>query len=349
MTDPAPRRARLVLGEGEQERIFELTGSSCTIGRSELADIVISDDRASRSHATIGLFGGRFAVRDLGSANGTALNDRAITQDWLTHGDVIRIGRTQFRFEEISEISLAKATKRGEVAEEIDTERFRSLVHHSEHPCLVLSLGDQTTEYPLKGERLTIGRDPGCDIVIDTEMASRRHAQVERRGRAFLLRDAGSSNGTVVNRRKISQHVLQDGDLVQLGEAVLVFKAAYSAERLTVAEGAMGKGDRRPVVFVPGFMGSELYRGSERVWPSMHTLLRDPEQLRYGPDFPMEPRRVLGELVVIPKFITLDQYNRVGNYLEEAMGYQREKDLLEFAYDWRQDVRISARQLGAAI
>jgi pimeloyl-ACP methyl ester carboxylesterase len=63
----------------------------------------------------------------------------------------------------------------------------------------------------------------------------------------------------------------------------------------------------------------------------------------------MEPRKVLGELVVIPRFLTLDQYNRLGNYLEEGVGYQRERDLLEFAYDWRQDVRISARQLGAAI
>lgn len=349
MSDNPPLRARLVLSEGEQERVFELTGSNCTIGRSELSDIVIGDDRASRSHATIGIFGGRFAVRDLGSANGTALNDRVVSQDWLTHGDVIRIGRTQFRFEEVSQISLAKPTKVAELDDDVDVDRFRSLVHHSEHPCLVLSLGDQTMEYPLRGEMLTIGRDPACDIVIDTEMVSRRHAQVERRGRAFLLRDAGSSNGTVINKAKINQHVLQDGDVIRMGDAVLVFKAAYSTERLTVADGARERGHRRPVVFVPGFMGSELYRGSERIWPSMSTLLRDPEQLRYGPDFPLEPRKILGELVVIPKFLTLDQYNRVGNYLEEAIGYQRERDLLEFAYDWRQDVRISARQLGAAI
>lgn len=349
MSDQAPRRARLVLGEGDQERVFELSEGNCTIGRSELADIVINDDRASRSHAAIGMFGGRFAVRDLGSANGTSLNDRVVTQDWLTHGDVIRIGRTQFRFEEVSPIRLGKPTKPGEVNDELDVDRFRSLVHHSEDPCLVLSLGDQTVEYPLKGELLTIGRDPACDIVIDTEMVSRRHAQVERRGRAFLLRDAGSSNGTLVNRAKITQHVLQDGDLIRMGEAVMVFKAAFSPERLTVAEGAMGRGNRRPVVFVPGFMGSELYRGSERLWPSMHFLLRDSEQLRYRPDQPFEPRKVLGELVVIPKFLTLDQYNRLGNYLEEGVGYQRERDLMEFAYDWRQDVRISARQLGAAI
>ncbi len=140
----------------------------------------------------------------------------------------------------------------------------------------MLSFGDQTVEYPLLGEWITIGRDPACDIVIDTDMVSRRHAQVERRGRAFLLRDAGSSNGTVVNRSTDHQHVLQDGDVIRLGDAVMVFKAAFSPERLTVAEGARERDHRRPVVFVPGFMGSELYRGSERIWPSMHTLLRDP-------------------------------------------------------------------------
>jgi pimeloyl-ACP methyl ester carboxylesterase len=44
-----------------------------------------------------------------------------------------------------------------------------------------------------------------------------------------------------------------------------------------------------------------------------------------------------------------EQYSRAGDFLEEALGYQRGRDLLEFAYDWRQDVRQSARRLAEAI
>jgi pimeloyl-ACP methyl ester carboxylesterase len=53
--------------------------------------------------------------------------------------------------------------------------------------------------------------------------------------------------------------------------------------------------------------------------------------------------------VVVPNLIKLDQYNRLGNFLSESLGYERGKDLLEFAYDWRQDCRASASRLGAEI
>jgi pimeloyl-ACP methyl ester carboxylesterase len=54
-------------------------------------------------------------------------------------------------------------------------------------------------------------------------------------------------------------------------------------------------------------------------------------------------------VVIVPNIIKQDQYNRLGDYLVEELGYEREVDLFEFAYDWRQDVRISARQLGAYV
>jgi pimeloyl-ACP methyl ester carboxylesterase len=47
--------------------------------------------------------------------------------------------------------------------------------------------------------------------------------------------------------------------------------------------------------------------------------------------------------------IKVDQYNRLGDYLVEELDYSRGVDFFEFPYDWRQDVRISARQLGQLI
>ena len=58
---------------------------------------------------------------------------------------------------------------------------------------------------------------------------------------------------------------------------------------------------------------------------------------------------IVGEVVLVPKLVEQEQYSRAGDFLEEALGYERGRDLLEFAYDWRQDVRQSAQRLAETI
>jgi pSer/pThr/pTyr-binding forkhead associated (FHA) protein len=52
---------------------------------------------------------------------------------------------------------------------------------------------------------------------------SRKHAEFVRREGQFFVRDVGSLNGTYVDRDRIDEHVLQDGDEVQIGKYRLVF------------------------------------------------------------------------------------------------------------------------------
>ena len=54
-------------------------------------------------------------------------------------------------------------------------------------------------------------------------------------------------------------------------------------------------------------------------------------------------------MVVVPNLVSFDQYNLLGDYLVEELGYERENNFIEFAYDWRQDVRQSARELAQRI
>jgi pimeloyl-ACP methyl ester carboxylesterase len=110
-----------------------------------------------------------------------------------------------------------------------------------------------------------------------------------------------------------------------------------------------GEFAHRPVVIVPGLLGSELWRGSEQYWPNVRHLFSKPEMFRLPEEQPLEARRLVGEVVIVPNLIKLEQYDRLGDYLEESLGYEREKDLLEFAYDWRQDVRLSAQRLAETI
>jgi two-component system, cell cycle response regulator len=82
------------VGEG----IITLPSSRITIGRDAECGVVLDDPDVSRKHASIEIEGGRYVVRDLGSTNGTAVNDRRVKEQPLTSGDRVRVGKTIFKF-----------------------------------------------------------------------------------------------------------------------------------------------------------------------------------------------------------------------------------------------------------
>ena len=77
--------------------------------------------------------------------------------------------------------------------------------------------------YALDSDVVSLGRDPASDIFLDDITVSRRHAEVERDGARYSLRDVGSLNGTYVNRKRIERGELSEGDEVQVGKFKLVF------------------------------------------------------------------------------------------------------------------------------
>jgi hypothetical protein len=91
---------------------------------------------------------------------------------------------------------------------------------------------------------LVLGRDPGCDWVIDDARVSREHARFEESGGEHTVSDLGSRNGTRVNGRPIADSVaLRDGDLVDLGSAVTLryeLVAARGRQSLVLAGAALG-------------------------------------------------------------------------------------------------------------
>ncbi len=75
----------------------------------------------------------------------------------------------------------------------------------------------------LDAETTTAGRRPDSDIFLDDVTVSRKHAEFVRRGGAFVVRDVGSLNGTYVQRDRIDEAVLRDGDEVQIGKYRMIF------------------------------------------------------------------------------------------------------------------------------
>jgi FHA domain len=75
--------------------------------------------------------------------------------------------------------------------------------------------------YPL-GQEVTVGRAAGCQVTIEDSYASQLHARVFRRDGQIYVEDLGSTNGTYLNRRKVSgPMVLSRGDKLQIGNTVL--------------------------------------------------------------------------------------------------------------------------------
>jgi hypothetical protein len=81
--------------------------------------------------------------------------------------------------------------------------------------------GGMTHEVELPGAVAVLGRDPGCDIVLNDSKCSRRHATVESGPKGLVVRDSGSANGIFVNGRRVDHAPLRPGDVLRLGEVQL--------------------------------------------------------------------------------------------------------------------------------
>jgi pSer/pThr/pTyr-binding forkhead associated (FHA) protein len=80
------------------------------------------------------------------------------------------------------------------------------------------------SKFMLDADVTRAGRHPESDIFLDDITVSRRHAEFQRDGGGgYVVRDVGSLNGTYLNRERIDEDTLRNGDEVQIGKFKLVF------------------------------------------------------------------------------------------------------------------------------
>jgi pSer/pThr/pTyr-binding forkhead associated (FHA) protein len=87
------------------------------------------------------------------------------------------------------------------------------------------------TRFVLEGTETTLGRHPDSDIFLDDVTVSRRHATIKHSGDTFEISDAGSLNGTYVDRERVETARLHDMSEVQIGRFVLTFVVGVPAEQ----------------------------------------------------------------------------------------------------------------------
>lgn len=107
---------------------------------------------------------------------------------------------------------------------------------------LTIQAPGRASEQIVLGEALVLGRSSGCDICLPFSGVSKRHARIAPSVDGWRVFDLQSTNGTLVNGRRVSVRELEDGDVVELGPARLRFASdtalARSAVTIVPDEGA---------------------------------------------------------------------------------------------------------------
>jgi len=110
-------------------------------------------------------------------------------------------------------------------------------------------------ELPMQGDTLVIGREAGCQVMLDDPGVSKRHAQIIRVENEYIVRDQGSVNGTFVGEHRITHHTLHDGDVIHIGKHELIFRLMAGGERgaglpavAAAMQGGEAGGELAPVI-----------------------------------------------------------------------------------------------------
>jgi diguanylate cyclase (GGDEF)-like protein len=107
--------------------------------------------------------------------------------------------------------------------------------------------------YPLAENPTIVGRGDKCQIIIEDESVSRRHACIQADQDGFTITDLQSTNGTFVNEKRVSSHRLEDGDYLHIGNCIYRFLASGNLEaeyheelyRLAIVDALTGVHNKR--------------------------------------------------------------------------------------------------------
>lgn len=162
------------------------------VGRSSTNDIQLEDLTVSSQHAVFTISdNGQINIKDLNSTNGTFVNDKRITDTTtLKQGDLVKLGNLLFDWE----------TKCRVVSNKTVIQPINNIA--------TPSLGEDVID------KRTIGRDPSCSIIFQSEVVSRNHATLIQKKNGEIWIYNHSTNGISVNGQKVESQCLKHGDIV---------------------------------------------------------------------------------------------------------------------------------------
>ena len=179
--------------------LAETGRTSLTFGRSEDNDIVLASHLVSRRHGRFFYANGKWYIEDLGSTNGLIYNNASIQRREISDGDFIRIddGVETVTDGVLFVVSSAESTNQWNVLQ---------------------TAGLDT---------ITIGREQSCSITLPHVSVSKCHAKIVHENDGWYIVDNGSTNGVIVNNKRISgKEKLHEKDVIAITNSKLIFTSA---------------------------------------------------------------------------------------------------------------------------
>jgi NADPH-dependent 2,4-dienoyl-CoA reductase/sulfur reductase-like enzyme/pSer/pThr/pTyr-binding forkhead associated (FHA) protein len=185
-----------------------------SIGTDARCEIRLVGHEISHVHAQLTLHNEEHYIRDMGSEIGTWVDNHAVSVPHrLRSGQVITIGQTQLTY-----------VKQGHDAR---PSSVREAPQRAELPQLVVRQGPGVgLRHALRGNTVTIGREPQSLLRLEDVHVSRRHAVLSQQAGRWFVCDMHSSRGTFKNGARLQPGVdepLSEGDQLALGDTLLVF------------------------------------------------------------------------------------------------------------------------------
>jgi pSer/pThr/pTyr-binding forkhead associated (FHA) protein len=112
---------------------------------------------------------------------------------------------------------------------------------------LVKFKGDQRRDFALGPDKTVVGRATECTLRVPARDVSRRHCEIETAGGRVLVRDLGSSNGTFLNGKRITEAQLNPGDRLTVGPVTFVVQIDGKPAAVRPTDAAPPKADAAPL------------------------------------------------------------------------------------------------------
>lgn len=230
-----------IFKKGTKSGEFPLSGVETLIGRDKSAQVRLDDHIVSRKHARIVVADGGFVLEDLGTRNGTFVNGNKEFRRTLKDGDALEFGPYVLKFrmaagEKVPVASAAPSEKAGPTArsakdpeatrniEPKELARVREEARNSLQPHLQEQSGTTPRVHVLKKDKVLLGAGDEADLRVK-DSGRDVAAEFTRKGAAWTVSKSGFFATMKVNGEKVSEHVLKDGDRIEVGTVVLIFRA----------------------------------------------------------------------------------------------------------------------------
>jgi len=247
------------------------------VGTEPDSDLVLQPGFGSRRHALVKPAVGIVTLEDLGSKNGTFINEKQVprgVETRLNNGDQVRFARQKFEFRDagpeqpvwIDEDQRDKGGSHTLLINEASRERIKNGERSPgqpgqvDQPCLEVvrgartgeriafrNLGSGQTEWKIGSKQeLGAGKQPNF-LVLAEEGVSEEHAKITFQGSHWTVDDLLSKNGTFVNGDRTVRSYLKSGDEIAFGPVTCIFKLPGSKARRLQEETRADRVDIRAI------------------------------------------------------------------------------------------------------